>query len=113
MQINKTSNYQVSYTSKNYPIKPFKIKTNRGILFCKELDYDKEYGNTYLRKIGEFFLDIFANTSSHPFWEKCRKPKLDRFIYNDYISDTISGYRKAMKDSDTTIIIARNKWGRI
>ena len=112
MQVEKI-NPTISYTSKNYPIKPFKIKTDKGVLFCKEIDYDKEYGNSFYRNIGEFFLDNFAATSSHPFWKKCRKPTLDREIYNDYIRDNVVEYRDMTKNPDTTFLLGRNKWGRI
>jgi len=112
MQINSV-NPNISYTSRNCPIKPFKIKTSQGILECRELDYNKSYTNTFLGGIGQFFLDIFANTSSHPFWKKCRKPTMDKAVYDSYIADNIKDYRQALKDPDTTFLIARNKWGSI
>lgn len=112
MQVEKI-NPTVSYTSRNYPIKPFKIKTDKGVLTCKEIDYDKEYGNSFYRNIGEFFLDNFANTSSHPFWKKCRKPTLNLEIYRDYIRDNVIEYRGMVKNPDTTFLLGRNEWGKI
>lgn len=104
---------QISYTSKNCPIKPFKIKTSKGMLYCKEVEYNKNYGKSFYSKIGTFFLDIFANTSSHPFWKKCRKPTLEKDVYNGYIKDNIQEYSQMIKSPDTTFIICKNRWGRI
>lgn len=112
MQVDKI-NTSVSYTSRNCPIKPFSIKTPKGILYCSEIDYDKKFDKSYYKKIAKFFIDIFANTSSHPFWEKCRKPNLNFLIYRIYLRDTVSGYRMALKDPDTTMLFARDKEGRI
>lgn len=112
MRIENT-NTSLTYTSRKCPIKPFKIQTGNGILTFKEINYDNEYGNKFFRTIGEFFLDIFANTSSHPFWAKCRKPTLDQKVYDKYVSEDILRYRKAVKDVNTTILIGRNKWGKI
>jgi ribosomal protein S18 acetylase RimI-like enzyme len=107
MQINSV-NPNISYTSRNCPIKPFKIKTNQGILECRELDYNKSYTNTFLGGIGQFFLDIFANTSSHPFWKKCRKPNLNKEVYNDYINSSIESYKQHFFNPDSTVLLVKN-----
>jgi len=108
MQINNNYN-TVSFSSLKCPVKPFIIETSKGKLYCSEIDYSKSYDNIFCRKISQFFLDIFANTSSHPFWKKCRKPTLDKKIYEDYIISTIADYKKNFPDADTTVLLAKDK----
>ena len=72
MKIANNNNNNIYFSSLRCPIKPFKIKTQKGFLYCSEIDYKKNYDDDFYKNIGEFYLDIFANTSSHPFWKKCR-----------------------------------------
>ena len=112
MQVN--SNYNsISFSSLRCPIKPFTIKTPKGTLYCREMDYKTIYRNRFYKKLGQFFLDIFAETSSHPFWAKCRKATLDKKAYDDYIASTVSDYKKFFVDPDTTVIFAKDRRSRI
>lgn len=108
MQVNNNYN-SISFSSRNCPIKPFTIKTSKGTLYCNEINYNERYKKTFYKQIGEFFLDIFANTSSHPFWVKCRKPTLDQKVYDDYIKSSIKEYKKFFKEKDTTVLIAKDE----
>ena len=112
MRTSKINN-SISYTSRNCPIKPFQIRTNKGVLYCREVDYNKNYGNRnrFFNKIGTFFLDIFANTSAHPFWKKCRKPTLEKSVYENYIKENAQEYSRMIKSPDTTFILCKNRWG--
>ena len=112
MQINNYKN-SISFSSLNCPIKPFTIKTSKGDLYCSEIDYSKSYKKCFYKNIGEFFLDIFANTSSHPFWKKCRKPTLEKDVYDDYVASSIKDYKKYFKDRDTTVILVKNSSQRL
>jgi len=112
MQINNIQN-SPSFSSLRCPVKPFTIQTSKGTLYCSEIDYTKVYKTSFYKKLGQFFLDIFANTSSHPFWEKCRKPTIDKDVYDDYINSSISDYRKFFSDPDTTLIFAKDKRNRL
>ena len=58
--------------------------------------------------MASFFLDNFANTSAHPFWEKFRKPFLDKQVYNDYIDIDVRNYKKALYNKNTTILLAKD-----
>ena len=112
MQIN--SNYNsTSFSSRNCPVKPFTIKTPKGTLSCSELDCSKVYKSGFYQKFARYFLDIFANTSSHPFWIKCRKPTLEQAVYDDYVKSTVREYKKYFKNPDTTVLLAKDKENRI
>lgn len=112
MKINNNNN-NISFSSLRCPVKPFKIKTQKGCLYCSEIDYKKNYDDDFYKNIGEFYLDIFANTSSHPFWEKCRKPNIDKRTYRNYVESEIEGYKKRFKDDDTTVLFVKDKKGKI
>ncbi|MBP3846596.1 GNAT family N-acetyltransferase [bacterium] len=107
MQINSDKNY-IYFSSLRCPIKPFRIKTSKGYLYCSEIDYNKDYPDKFYKKIGKFYLDIFANTSSHPFWKKCRKPNLNREVYDDYINSSIESYKQYFQNPDTTVLLVHN-----
>lgn len=112
MQISNNYN-SISFSSLRCPVKPFTIQTSKGTLYCSEMDYTKIYKTSFYKKLGQFFLDIFANTSSHPFWKKCRKPTLDKKVYDDYINSSVSDYIKFFSDPDTTVIFAKDKRNRL
>ena len=112
MQINNNYN-SISFSSLRCPVKPFTIETSKGTLYCSEMDYTKTYKTSFYKKLGQFFLDIFANTSAHPFWKKCRKPTLEKDVYDDYIKSTVSDYIKYFSDPDTTVILAKDKRNRL
>lgn len=107
MQINSDKNY-IHFSSLRCPIKPFRIKTSKGYLYCTEIDYKKNYPDKFYKKIGKFFLDNFANTSSHPFWKKCRKPNLNKEIYNDYVNSSIESYKQYFRNPDSTVLLVKN-----
>lgn len=108
MQINNTQN-SPSFSSILCPVKPFKIKTSNGTLYCSEINYTKKHKEGFYKNLGEFYLDLFANTSSHPFWVKCRKPTLDKAVYDDYVRSSVKEYKKFFKNSDTTVILVKDK----
>ena len=107
MQINSDKNY-IHFSSLRCPVKPFRIKTSKGYLYCAEIDYKKDYPDKFYKKIGKFFLDNFANTSSHPFWKKCRKPNLNKEVYNDYINSSIESYKQHFFNPDSTVLLVKN-----
>ncbi len=107
MRIDNQKN-TVQFSSYYNPIKPFDIKTSAGLLHFSEVNYKHPPKNTFYRKLAEFFLDNFANTSSHPFWEKCRKPLVDTSVYDEYINYDIETYKKAIKNKNTTILLAKD-----
>lgn len=107
MQVNKTSS--VSFSSYRYPIKSFDVKTDRGVLNFREVNYIHLPKESFYKKLATFFLDNFANTSSHPFWEKCRIPTIDYDVYNDYINYDVKTYKNALKNKKTTILLAKDK----
>ena len=78
-------------------------------MYCSEIDYKKSHTDKFYKEIGKFFLDIFANTSSHPFWKKCRKSSLDRGVYDDYISSSVESYKKYFAQPDTTVLLLKDK----
>lgn len=106
MQVNNKNT--VTFSSYYNPIKSFKVRTSSGILHFSEVNYQHPPKNTFYKNLAEFFLDNFANTSSHPFWEKCRKPLTDRSVYDDYVNYNIATYKKAIKNKNTTILLAKD-----
>ncbi len=97
MQINKTNS-----------IRSFDVKTKAGVLHFCEINYKHPPKNAFYKKLASFFLDNFANTSAHPFWEKFRKPFLDKQVYNDYIDIDVRNYKKALYNKNTTILLAKD-----
>ena len=112
MQVNNNYN-PITFTSLRCPVKPFTIRTPKGVLYCSEIDYTKSYPDKFYKNIGKFFLDIFANTSAHPFWKKCRKSSLDKQVYDDYISSSIESYKKYFSHPDTTVLLLKDKSKRL
>ena len=108
MQVNNNNN-SISFSSLRCPVKPFTMRSPKGLLYCSEIDYKQSYSDKFYKDIGKFFLDIFANTSSHPFWEKCRKSSLDIRIYDDYISSSVESYKKYFHQPDTTVLLIKDK----
>lgn len=106
MQINKTNS--ISFSSYNNPIRPFDVKTSAGMLHFHEVNYKYPPKNKFYKKLAAFFLDNFANTSSHPFWEKCRKPTLDNSVYDESISSNVLKYKRFLRDKNTTILFAKD-----
>ena len=106
---------QISFRSFNHPVKPFKINTGNDVIYFKELDYTRQPKKHLLKKVATFFLDNFANQSSHPFWKTCRRgtPTFINSTYKDYINDSIETYKKLLKNPDTTIMLGRNKKSKL
>ncbi len=107
MQINSQNN--LSFTSLQNPIKPFKIRTSKGTLFCSEIDYTKKQDDDFYKGFVKYFLDIFAHTSSHPFWEKCREPNLNKWTYKRYVKSTSKELKNFLQDKDTTLLTVKDK----
>jgi predicted N-acetyltransferase YhbS len=107
MQISKTNN--LTFTSYSNPIKPFNIKTGLGTVSVHEVNYKHQPDNSFLRKLAAFFLDNFAQTSSHPYWKEYRKPHQNQFKYDSYIEDEIKHIKNALNSKDTTILVAKDK----
>ncbi len=99
----------ISFSSYNNPIKSFDMKTPKGIVHFAEINYKHPPSNSFYNKLAHFILDNFANTSSHPFWASCRKPTLNKEIYDDYIRSNIHSYKTALNGKDTTILVGRDK----
>ena len=102
---------QISFKSLNHPVKPFKINTENDIISFKEWNYREKPQKYALKEVATFFLDNFANQSSHPFWKTCRKntPTFNNAVYKDYIKHSIKTYKELLKNPDTTILLGRNK----
>lgn len=111
MQIN--SNNSISFSSYKNPIKSFDVRTNRGVLRFREINYQHLPKDSFYKKLAAFFLDNFANTSAHPFWEKCRIPTIDYDVYNDYIKYDVKTYKTALKNKKTTILLAKDRSNEI
>lgn len=107
MLINNNSN--LNFTSLRNPIKSFDVKTHKEVLHFSEINYNHSPKNSFYNKLAEFFLDNFANTSSHPFWLNCRKPTLNVEIYNDFLKRMAKKYKLAVNNPDTTILLAKDK----
>lgn len=107
MEIN--SRNSVSFTSFNNPIKPFKVMTRHGEVCFREVNYRFRPHNGFYRKLATFFIDIFADTSSHPFWKSLRKPLSNKPVYEEYINDDMKKYKLSLSNNDTTILIGRDK----
>lgn len=102
---------KINFKSILQPVKPFTLKTNKGKIYFKEVDYTKTLKKSLLKEISTFFLDNFASTSAHPFWKKCRKktPTFDKEIYKDYIdNDIIKTIKTRLKNPDTTLMLGKN-----
>ncbi len=108
-------NSQIRFTSVNHPVKPFLIQTNDNVIKFKEWDYDKLPKKSALKEIAKFFLDNFANQSSHPFWKTCRKgtPTFIKSTYNNYVNFLVLNYKEQLKNPDTTLMLGRDKNGKI
>lgn len=109
MEINNQLGYNNSFTSLRIPVKSFDVKTSNGRLHFSEVNYKHLPKNSFYKKLAEFFLCNFANTSSHPFWAQCRKPTLDEEVYNNYISGMVKKYKSSINNPDTTIMLAKDK----
>lgn len=109
MLINDQPIYNNTFTSLRIPIKPFDVKTSNGVLHFSEVNYKHLPKNNFYKRLAEFFLDNFANTSGHPFWTKCRKPTIDEEVYNEYITDMVKKYKSSIHNSNTTIMLAKDK----
>lgn len=103
MQINTQNN--LSFTSLQNPIKPFKIKTNKGTFYCSEIGYTQKQNDDFYKGIVRYFLDIFADTSAHPFWGKCKNNK---WIYNRYVKQTSKELKHFLKDKDSTLLTVKD-----
>lgn len=104
-----------NFKSLNNPVKPFKVKTGNDVIYFKEINYNKPVKKKVLKEISTFFLDNFANQSSHPYWKFCRKHTntFDKAIYDDYINSTIKDTKRRLKNPDTTIMLGRNKKNKL
>ena len=102
---------QISFKSFNHPVRPFKINTGSDTIYFKELDYKRPAKKRLLKEVATFFLDNFANQSSHPFWETCRRgtKTFIKSTYKDYISESINTYKELLKNPDTTVMLGRNR----
>lgn len=111
--VGNNSYNNTNFKSLNHPIKPFTIKTMGDEIKFKEIDYTrKTYKSKFLKEIGSFFLDNFANQSSHPFWKQCRKGTADfnKNTYGDYLKTCMTDiYKQDFKNPDTTVLLGRNK----
>ena len=113
MQVSN-NNYSTSFCSKNNPIQPFQIVTNKGALFVKEFT-DKDVANEgKLKEITKFFSDNFINNTNDPSLTQYKNPQ----NYNKYIAllDRIKNYYKQMfieDDGNLTVLEARNSIGEL
>lgn len=103
----ETNHNSVAFKSLRTPVKPFVIDSSKGNLYCYEADYSIN-NDIFFKNIAKFFLDIFANTSSHPFWKNCRGETINKRIYSSYINSSILKYKKSFKDYDTTLLLVEN-----
>jgi|InofroStandDraft_1065614.scaffolds.fasta_scaffold00015_5 ribosomal protein S18 acetylase RimI-like enzyme len=110
---NNQSRYNNTFTSLRIPVKSFDVKTSGEVLHFSEVNYKHIPKNSFYKKLAEFFLENFANTSGHPFWTKCRKPTLDEAVYNDYIKGMAKNYKSSINNPYTTIMLAKNKSKKI
>jgi len=115
LSMNDIKNNQMHFKSLNHPIKPFKLKAGNDIIKFKEIDYTQKPSKELLVDTFTFFLDNFANQSSHPYWKKCRKhtETFERKTYINKIISEINHFKKALKNPDTTLMIGRNKDNKI
>ena len=114
MKIQSITN--TNFSSLKYPIKPFKLNTSKGCVSCCEIDYLKSIDSKNLKQLGEFFLDNFAASSSHPFWKLCQKKNkfFNKHVYNDYLrNDICKKIKNNLINPDSTIMIGKNNKNEI
>ena len=108
MQITRTNyNTRPSFTSYNNPIKSFDLYTPKGKLHFYEINSRHQPNNGFCRKLAEFFIEIFANTSSHPYWGTITNTKGVAFI--DRVADEAKRIKKVMRSKDSTVLLAKDK----
>lgn len=114
--ITRINNQNFSFTSLNNPVKPFRVLAeNRAVKF-KEIDYFKLLSDKELNNLGEFFLDNFAKTSTHPFWEMCRKNarNFNKDLYHAHLEQAvINDIKLNLIEPDTTLMIGYDKGHKI
>lgn len=109
--MNISNNTSLNFKSLNNPVKPFKVQTSEGEISFKEINYNKKPRKPLLKEVSTFFLDNFAATSSHPYWEKCRKggEQFDEDEYDFFIECDMDNYKKTLENPDTTVLLGRDK----
>lgn len=115
MLVSKVSNNNsINFSSKNNPIPNFQIKTDKGVLFVKEITSKDILNESKLKEITKFFANNFINNTNDPSLTQYKNPK----NYNKYLKmlDRIKNYYKQMyveDDGNLTVLEARNSLGDI
>lgn len=77
MKVNSVTGYKanskISFTSINNPIAPFKVPTEHGTLFVKELSASEYTKPEVIKQITKFFIENFSHDTKDNFWLTYRK----------------------------------------
>lgn len=113
MNIERNTYLKPSFTSLKNPIKPFAIKTPQGVVQCREVNYKHPPRNCFYRKLAEFFMDNYSNTSSDPIWALCREGSRDAEVYEQTIKQWIKELKFVVQNRASTLLYAKDKEGKI
>lgn len=103
------NNYSINFSSRNNPVQSFRLMTNKGALFVREVT-DKDIAkDVNAKEIAKFFTDNFVNNTKDPSLTQYKNPQ----NYNKYVAllDRIKNYYKQMfieDDGNLTVLEARN-----
>ncbi len=112
--VSNNNNYSINFSSRNNPVQSFRVMTNKGALFIREVT-DKDISkDVNAKEIAKFFTDNFVNNTKDPSLTQYKNPQ----NYNKYLEllERIKNYYKQMfidDDGNLTILEARNSLGEL
>ena len=114
MEIQQTKNYNLSFTSKCCPIKPFTIKTKLGDIRFEELPVVSYKRKNFLKNMIDFFCLNFSKNTTDPEWLKFQNP-INVASFRQLKNRFHSEYKQVFKDDDghLSLLVARDKENKI
>jgi len=109
-----SNNYSLKFTSRNNPIRDFKISTPMGELEVKEFTPKDAQNRNKLRNLAKFFLDGFISNTNDPSFLQYKEPQNKR-KYVNAINTFTDYYQNVFNNDDgnLTVLVAKNKKGKI
>ena len=104
-------NYNYSFTSRNNPIKTFKIATKLGDITIKEVDYSRDITHKFIKKLTDFFCKNFAADTIDPFWAKYKTGTSEekKNLFSRFEKYYANIFKEEEKNRNTTLLIAKDK----
>lgn len=107
MQVSNSYSQQ-NFTSKLYPVKPFKVKTNAGKLFVKEVTQKEINQKGFINNLAKIFAKNIASNTEDPSWKivlsSKKEGKLALENFENYLRKRLN-----INDDTLTLLVAYDK----